>query len=139
MSRCSLDQSAAGGAFARYRDIKFIFLHADGATAPLVQRIERLATLDKAVAARMPDGPLAELKRLYFDTATSTGPENLGAILRLVGTALGPPAFTTQRAAHPPSPLAGSGGAKISAIFALAYQKCGLPLPPSPTWPGLPG
>ena len=74
------------GSFARYRDIKFIFSHAGGATAPLVQRIVRLATLDKTVAVRMPDGPLAELKRLYFDTATSTGPENLGAISRLVGT-----------------------------------------------------
>ena len=60
------------GAFSRYRDIKFIFSHAGGATAPIVQRIIRLATLDKTVAARLPDGPLVELKRLYFDTATST-------------------------------------------------------------------
>lgn len=74
------------GALSKYRDVKFIFSHAGGATAPIVQRIVRLATLDKAVAARLPDGPLAELKRLYFDTATSTNPENLGAILRLAGT-----------------------------------------------------
>jgi predicted TIM-barrel fold metal-dependent hydrolase len=74
------------GALSRYRNIKFIFSHAGGATAPIVQRIVRLATRDKTVAARLPDGPLAELKRLYFDTATSTNPENLGAILRLAGT-----------------------------------------------------
>jgi predicted TIM-barrel fold metal-dependent hydrolase len=73
------------GALAKYRDINFIFSHSGGATAPIVQRIVRLATLDKAVAARLPDGPLAELQRLHFDTATSTAPENLGAILRLVG------------------------------------------------------
>ncbi len=71
------------GSFSRYRDINFIFTHAGGATAPIVKRIVRLATVDKTVAARLPDGPLAELKRLNFDTATSTDPENLGAIMRL--------------------------------------------------------
>jgi 6-methylsalicylate decarboxylase len=71
------------GSLSKYRDINFIFSHAGGATAPIVRRIVRLATIDKTVAARLPDGPLAELKRLYFDTATSTDPENLGAIMRL--------------------------------------------------------
>jgi predicted TIM-barrel fold metal-dependent hydrolase len=74
------------GSFSRYRDIKFIFSHAGGATAPIVKRIVRLATVDKTIAARLPDGPLAELRRLNFDTATSTDQENLGAILRLVST-----------------------------------------------------
>jgi predicted TIM-barrel fold metal-dependent hydrolase len=73
------------GSFSRYQNINFIFAHAGGATAPIVERIVRLATIDKEVAARLPNGPLAEMKRLYFDTATSTGPENLGAILRLAG------------------------------------------------------
>jgi predicted TIM-barrel fold metal-dependent hydrolase len=72
------------GSLSRYRDINFIFSHAGGATAPIVRRIVRLATIDKTIAARLPDGPLAELKRLNFDTATSSDPENLGAILRLV-------------------------------------------------------
>lgn len=74
------------GSLSKYRNINFMFSHAGGATAPIVQRIARLATVDKKIAARLPDGPLAEMKRLYFDTATSTGPENLGAILQLVGT-----------------------------------------------------
>jgi predicted TIM-barrel fold metal-dependent hydrolase len=73
------------GSFSKYPNIKFVFSHAGGATAPIVERIARLATLDKQVAARLPDGPLAEMKRLYFDTATSIKPENLGAIMRLVG------------------------------------------------------
>ncbi|MDB5650638.1 MAG: amidohydrolase [Hyphomicrobiales bacterium] len=73
------------GALSRWRNISFIFSHAGGATAPIVDRIIRLATIDKTLAARMPDGPAADLKRLYFDTATSTGPENLGAIMKLVG------------------------------------------------------
>jgi predicted TIM-barrel fold metal-dependent hydrolase len=74
------------GSFSKYRNINFIFAHAGGATGPIFERIARLANVDKNIAARLPDGPLAELKRLYFDTATSTGPENLGAILHLVGT-----------------------------------------------------
>jgi predicted TIM-barrel fold metal-dependent hydrolase len=74
------------GSLSKYRNINFMFSHAGGATAPIVQRIARLATVDKRVAARLPEGPLAEMKRLHFDTATSTGPENLGAILQLVGT-----------------------------------------------------
>jgi len=74
------------GSFSRYRNINFIFSHAGGATAPIVRRIVRLATIDKSIAARLPEGPLAELKRLNFDTATSTDQENLGAILRLVSS-----------------------------------------------------
>ena len=73
------------GALSRWRNVKFIFSHAGGATAPIVERIIRLATIDKALATRMPEGPAADLKRLYFDTATSTGPENLGAIMKLSG------------------------------------------------------
>lgn len=73
------------GSLSRWRNITFIFSHAGGATAPIVQRMIRLATVDKKVLARMPDGPEADLKRLYFDTATSTSPENLGAIMRFSG------------------------------------------------------
>ncbi len=74
------------GSLSKYQGIKFIFSHAGGATAPIVERISRLATVDKEVAALLPNGPRAEMKRLYFDTATSTNPENLGAVLRLVGS-----------------------------------------------------
>ena len=72
------------GSLSKHRNVNFIFSHAGGATAPIAQRIVRLASVDKTVMARLPDGPLAEMKRLYFDVATSTAPENLGAILRLV-------------------------------------------------------
>jgi predicted TIM-barrel fold metal-dependent hydrolase len=73
------------GSLSRWRNVTFIFSHAGGATAPIVDRIIRLATIDKDVLARMPDGPAADLKRLYFDTATSTGPENLGAMMHFTG------------------------------------------------------
>jgi predicted TIM-barrel fold metal-dependent hydrolase len=74
------------GSLSRWRNINFIFSHAGGATAPIVQRMIRLATVDKAVLARMPEGPTADLKRLYFDTATSTAPENLGAMMLFSGS-----------------------------------------------------
>jgi predicted TIM-barrel fold metal-dependent hydrolase len=73
------------GSLSRWRNVTFIFSHAGGATAPIVERIIRLATIDKKVLARMPEGPAADLKRLYFDTATSTSPENLGAMMRFSG------------------------------------------------------
>ena len=73
------------GSLSRWKNVTFIFSHAGGATAPIVDRIIRLATIDKEVLARMPEGPAADLKRLYFDTATSTGPENLGAMMRFSG------------------------------------------------------
>jgi len=73
------------GSLSRWTNIKFIFSHSGGATAPIVERIVRLASIDKVVLARMPEGPLADLKRLYFDTGSSTAPENLGAIMRLSG------------------------------------------------------
>ena len=73
------------GSLTRWKNVTFIFSHAGGATAPIVERIIRLATIDKEVLARMPEGPAADLKRLYFDTATSTSPENLGAMMRFSG------------------------------------------------------
>jgi predicted TIM-barrel fold metal-dependent hydrolase len=73
------------GAFSRWRHVNFIFSHAGGAIAPIVDRIIRLASVDKVVLTRMPEGPAADLKRLYFDTATSTSPENLGGIMKLSG------------------------------------------------------
>ncbi len=73
------------GALSKYPNIKMIFSHAGGTTAPIVDRIVRLASIDKQVAARLPNGALSDLKRLCFDTATSTNVENLGAILQLAG------------------------------------------------------
>lgn len=58
------------GTFARCRNIKWIFSHAGGAVPFLAERIGRLANRpdfkDKA-----PDGVIAELERLYYDTALS--------------------------------------------------------------------
>lgn len=73
------------GSLSRYKKTNFVFSHAGGATAPIFDRIARMANIDKETAKKIPEGPIAAMKRLYFDTATSTAPENLGGIMRLAG------------------------------------------------------
>jgi len=58
------------GTLARCRDIRFVFSHAGGTVPFLAERIARLTVLPKFKSA-FPDGVLAELARLYFDTALS--------------------------------------------------------------------
>ena len=56
-----------------------------GAGVPLLAaRISGLVRRDKRLAAMIPDGPLAELKRLYYDTALSARPETLAPLLQMV-------------------------------------------------------
>jgi 6-methylsalicylate decarboxylase len=72
------------GTFSRLTDIRFIFSHSGGTMPPIAERIARLAAVNKTVAARLPNGALHELEKLYYDVATSVGPTNLGALLKLV-------------------------------------------------------
>ena len=46
---------------------------------PQVGRIIRHAQESKRVAARLPNGPLAEIRKLHFDTAQASDPWNFGA------------------------------------------------------------
>jgi predicted TIM-barrel fold metal-dependent hydrolase len=71
------------GTFNRCRDIKFIFSHAGG-TIPFLA--ERLARLERRpdFKAHVPEGVLAELKRLYYDTALSANALAMDTLLRLV-------------------------------------------------------
>ena len=73
-----------GGTLARCRRrIKFVCSHAGGAIPFLVQRIGRL-TARPEFARAVPDGVLAELGRLYFDTALSANRFAFDPLLRLV-------------------------------------------------------
>ena len=72
-----------GGTLARCRGIKFVCSHAGGAIPFLVQRIGRL-TARPEFARAVPDGVLAELGRLYFDTALSANRFAFDPLLRLV-------------------------------------------------------
>lgn len=71
------------GVVSKYRDIRFIFTHAGGPTPVLASRMEQLMR-HPAIAARVPEGPIAALKRLYFDVANSTtNPSAMAAIMSL--------------------------------------------------------
>jgi 6-methylsalicylate decarboxylase len=59
-----------GGTFARCRNIKWIFSHAGGTAPFLAERIGRLANRP-GFKEKVPDGVIAELQRLYYDTALS--------------------------------------------------------------------
>jgi len=74
------------GTFARYPDIKFIFAHTGGALTDLAYRITAYAMRHKEIASRIPDGPLAEFKKLYYDVANSTNPPTMAALMHLVPT-----------------------------------------------------
>ncbi|HLI11164.1 MAG TPA: amidohydrolase family protein [Alphaproteobacteria bacterium] len=72
-----------GGTFARCRNICYIFSHAGGAVPFLAQRIARLGAKPEYKKS-VPDGVIAELRRLYYDTALSANPFAFRALLELV-------------------------------------------------------
>ena len=74
----------AGGTFARCRNIRFIFSHAGGAVPFLAERIARLEARPDFKKA-VPEGVVAELRRLYCDTALSANRFAFAALLELVG------------------------------------------------------
>ncbi len=67
------------GTLSKYPDIKYIFCHAGGALIPQIGRVVRHAEEDKKIAARLPNGPWHEIKKLHVDTAQAANPWNFGA------------------------------------------------------------
>ena len=74
------------GTTARCPDIRFIFSHAGGTLPALTGRIVQLHGSNKDFAQRLPGGPLAELKKFYYDTANASNPWALAPLLKLVST-----------------------------------------------------
>ena len=72
------------GTFARFPDIRFIFSHAGGAIPALAGRIEGYVRRHTELAPQLPNGALAELKRLHFDLAVSVNPATMAALRNLV-------------------------------------------------------
>jgi predicted TIM-barrel fold metal-dependent hydrolase len=72
-----------GGTLARCHDMRFIFSHAGGTVPYLAARMARL-TIREDFAKAVPEGALAELRRLYFDTALTTDKIAFGSLLQLV-------------------------------------------------------
>jgi predicted TIM-barrel fold metal-dependent hydrolase len=72
------------GAFARYRDIKWLFSHAGGTVPMLAGRIDAFYGARPNRKEFAPEGIEEELRRLYYDTANATSAPAMAALLKLV-------------------------------------------------------
>jgi predicted TIM-barrel fold metal-dependent hydrolase len=73
------------GVFVRFRNIRWVVPHGGGPIGSLAGRMTRFASLaSRDVAAVAPQGVVAELARLYYDTANATSKATMDALLDLV-------------------------------------------------------
>jgi predicted TIM-barrel fold metal-dependent hydrolase len=75
-----------GGTFSRCADIRYIFSHGGGALPMLAARIAGIAKNRQDLSARVPNGVIGELKKLYYDIAGINHAIPFNAIRELVGT-----------------------------------------------------
>lgn len=71
------------GSLVRYRNIRFIFSHAGGAIPALAGRLAAMSRNRKDLAEIAPEGVVAELARLYYDTANAYFAPSMAALLKL--------------------------------------------------------
>jgi predicted TIM-barrel fold metal-dependent hydrolase len=74
------------GTFARCPDIRFIFCHSGGTLPVLAARINGFFQSRNALASRVPNGVLYELRKLNYDIANATSASSLAALMNLVST-----------------------------------------------------
>jgi predicted TIM-barrel fold metal-dependent hydrolase len=74
------------GSFARFRDVRFIFSQAGGTVPMLAGRLTHYSAEMKDLVAKIPYGVEFELKRLYYDIASSANPPAMAALMKLVPT-----------------------------------------------------
>jgi len=72
------------GTLERYPDISFILSHAGGAVPYLAWRISLFSNMQPGLGEKAPQGAIAYLKRLYYDTALSAVPYALRSLQELV-------------------------------------------------------
>jgi predicted TIM-barrel fold metal-dependent hydrolase len=73
----------ANGALARYRDIKWLFSYGGGATPYIAGRMEAFFKSAKNLQDIAPNGVMAELKRLHYDTVNVTAAPSFAALTKL--------------------------------------------------------
>ena len=73
------------GTTTRFPDIRFIFSHAGGTLPALTGRMIAQAT-SPAAKQRLPNGPVPEMQKLFYDTANAANPWALAPLLKLVST-----------------------------------------------------
>ena len=71
------------GSLSRFPNIRFIVSHAGGTMPMLAGRVSQLGSLP-ALAAKVPDGVEATLKRLYYEIANSANKPAIAALTSLV-------------------------------------------------------
>jgi predicted TIM-barrel fold metal-dependent hydrolase len=71
--------------FSRCADIRYIFSHGGGALPMLAARIAGIAKNRKDLSARVPNGVMGELQKLYYDIAGINHAIPFNAIRELVG------------------------------------------------------
>ena len=71
------------GTLGRNRRIRWLFSHGGGATPMLAYRMTGPTRNSESLKALMPDGPLAELARLYYDTTSVENAPAMAALLKL--------------------------------------------------------
>ena len=71
------------GASSRFPNVRLIFSHAGGTMPFLYERFAR-ASLAPAIAERMPNGFLNEVKRFFYDTAQASHPFALASLTKLI-------------------------------------------------------
>ena len=72
------------GTVARFPDIKFIFSHAGGTIPSLTGRMIAQVNSSPELMRRLPNGPVAEMGKLFYDTANAANPWALAPLLKLV-------------------------------------------------------
>ncbi len=74
------------GTASRCPNIKFIFSHGGGTMPFLIERYVRLALLNKAAAAKTPEGVMPLLRKFHYDTAQVANPAAMAALTKVVPT-----------------------------------------------------
>jgi len=72
------------GTVNRCPDIRFIWSHGGGTVPFLAMRFVGWANARKDLKERLPDGPLAALKKFFYDTAQAAHPYALSSLTSLV-------------------------------------------------------
>jgi len=72
-----------GGTVRRCPDINFIFAHGGGTVPMLAHRVANLVNVRKDLAGRLPEGAIAEFRKLYFDVVSATNRPAMAALLQL--------------------------------------------------------
>ena len=72
------------GSLARLRDVRWLFSHGGGVMPMLAGRVAFFAGSRKDIAEIAPNGVLAELQRLYYDTANAAWPTSMAGLLKMV-------------------------------------------------------